>query len=423
MKLLNEKILLFVFFLSATLDAAIVQVQVIGQGEVIGAGSYTTGSNATLQAIPKPGHEFRGWSGELVGNENPLTIKIDSDIKAQAHFEPSSNNIIYVNGMPAIAGSFLAKLNDQGRRLLKRRVNQVGSSKVFRRNRVLTDLVTIEWDAELNLKNNLNAQNLSADALKNLSQKKSAFKSVGIRKQIKELMDSGNYDFVEPNWILQASAQPSDGGFSDGRLWGLRNYGQSGGSSGVDINAVSAWDRSTGSNEVIVAVIDTGVRYTHNDLASNMWKNPNEIANNGRDDDGNGFVDDVYGIKVVSSYFGTSRSGDPIDDNGHGTHVAGTIGAVANSGGDAVGVAWQVKIMALKFLGSDGSGALNDAIDCIDYAIANGARVINASYGGGQYSRACKAAIDRANDAGILFVAAAGNEYNNNDRYPAYPAS
>jgi len=419
LSLILKKIPLGILFLGAGLKAVTVNVQILGDGEVTGAGTYAVGSQVTLSASAKPGYEFKGWSGDLAGNENPLSLTVISDIKANAHFAPNSQDLIYVDGMPALAGSYVAKLNDQGRRLLKRRVNRVGSSIVKRRNKVLTDLVTIEWDSELNLKDNLNAQNLSAEALRKLSQEKSALKSRGIRKQMKEIMASGNYEYVEPNWILQAFAQPNDSAFSDGRLWGLRNYGQSGGTSGIDANVVPAWDLSTGSSEVIVAVIDSGVRYTHSDLAPNMWKNPGEIPNNGRDDDGNGYVDDVYGIKSES--WGSGISGDPMDDNGHGTHVAGTIGAVANGGGPAVGVAWQVKLMALKFLTAGGSGVTDDAITCIDYAIANGARIINASYGGGPYSQASKDAIVRANQAGILFVAAAGNDEKNNDWSSSYP--
>ena len=148
-----------------------------------------------------------------------------------------------------------------------------------------------------------------------------------------------------------------------------------------------------------------------------MWRNPAEIAGNGVDDDNNGYVDDVFGINAISG------SGNPFDDNDHGTHVAGTIGATANGGGPHVGVAWNVRLMALKFLPAAGGGLLSDAIECINYAISKGANIMNNSWGGGGFSTALSNAIERARVANILFVAAAGNEGSNNDVSPAYPAS
>lgn len=381
-----------------------VEVTVLGEGVVNGSGSYSSGNTVNLTAEAKPGYVFKGWSGDLAGKENPYVFEIRSAIKAKAHFQPVDSKIIYVNGQPALAGSFVAKLNETGRRLLKRRSNRVGNTRVYRRNKVLDDLVSIEWDSDAKLSDSIMAQNLSANALKEVSEKKSALKSQGVERQIKEMMDSGNYEFVEPDWLVGIDALPTDSAFTDGKLWGLRNTGQA----GMDIQAVEAWDITKGSNEIVVAVIDTGVRYTHKDLAANMWKNPGEIAGNGRDDDGNGYVDDVHGINAIRD------SGDPKDDNGHGTHVAGTIGAVANGGGKVVGVAWNVKIMALKFLDADGGGGTSDEIECIDYAIANGANVINASFGYYAYPRTVgssyeKEAINKARNAGVVFVAAAGN--------------
>jgi len=235
--------------------------------------------------------------------------------------------------------------------------------------------------------------------------------------RIKKLEASGLFEVVEPDWVVQVQAVPSDAAFGDGRLWGLHNTGQSGGTPDADIDAPEAWDITTGSPSVIVGVVDTGIRYTHQDLAANMWTNPGEVPGNGLDDDSNGFVDDVYGINAIT------RSGDPMDDNGHGTHCAGTIGAVANGGGPHVGVAWSVQLMGLKFLGSDGTGYSSDAITCIDYAIDEGVDILSNSWGGGGYSVLMAAAVQRAQTAGVLFVAAAGNESNNNDASPSYPAS
>jgi len=164
-------------------------------------------------------------------------------------------------------------------------------------------------------------------------------------------------------------------------------------------------------------VIDTGVRYTHDDLAANMWTNPGEIAGNGLDDDGDGYVDDVHGINAITG------SGDPNDDNGHGTHVSGTIGAVGNNGIGVVGVAWGVKIMALKAFNSSGNAAGSDLIECINYATSKRANIINASWGCQNcFSESLREAIAAARNQGILFVAAAGNFSADNDSIPFYPA-
>src|SRR5262249_47040340 len=159
---------------------------------------------------------------------------------------------------------------------------------------------------------------------------------------------------------------------------------------------------TTGSEDIVVGVIDTGIDYTHPDLLPNMWVNDKEIPDNGIDDDGNGVIDDVHGYNAVDN------SGDPMDDNSHGTHCAGTIGAAGDNGLGITGVNWKVKLMALKFLSGDGSGTLNNAIEAINYSIEMrkrgvNIRVLSNSWGGGDYSHALHDAIKAANDAGILF--------------------
>lgn len=210
------------------------------------------------------------------------------------------------------------------------------------------------------------------------------------------------------------STTTNDPDFSE--LWGLENQGQTGGTVDADIDAPEAWTLSTGQ-DVVVAVIDSGVDYTHPDLIQNMWINTGEIAGNGIDDDGNGFIDDYHGYDFVNN------DGDPFDDDGHGTHVAGTIAAVGDNDTGIVGVAPDAKIMALKFLDASGAGSTFDAIQAIEYAILMGADITNNSWGGGGYSSALQEAIAAANDAGQLFVAAAGNSASNIDFFPSYPAS
>jgi subtilisin family serine protease len=216
---------------------------------------------------------------------------------------------------------------------------------------------------------------------------------------------------AEPDYIRQAVLVPNDPKYLDGTLWGLNQ------SSDADVDAPEGWDVRSTTGAVVVAVIDTGVRYTHQDLAANMWKNSAEIPGNKVDDDRNGIVDDVYGFDAYSN------DGDPMDGNGHGTHCSGTIGGVGNNGVGVVGVAWGVKLMGCKFLSDSGSGTDSDAIRCIDYARGKGAKILSNSWGGGGASTSVEAAIERCRAAGVLFVAAAGNESNNNDRNPAYPAS
>ncbi len=223
-------------------------------------------------------------------------------------------------------------------------------------------------------------------------------------KIIAELSKRPDVEYAEPDYIYTLKAIPNDPEWE--YLWGLQK-----------IQAPLAWDAVQGSSNVVVAVIDSGVDYNHNDLKDNMWINGGEMPNNGVDDDSNGYVDDYYGINAING------SGNPMDDNGHGTHAAGIIGAVGNNGVGVVGVNWHVKIMALKFANQQGEGYTSDAIECINYAIQKRAHIINASWGEYYYSQALKDAIAMAKDAGILFVAATGNENNNNDLYPFYPAS
>ena len=238
---------------------------------------------------------------------------------------------------------------------------------------------------------------------------------------VKTLSQMDIVELVEPNYIYRINKTSNDPMM--GQLWGMNNTGQmdsesTSGVQGMDIGAIQAWDIETGSKNTIVAVIDTGVDYTNENLAPNMWTNDAELNGKaGVDDDGNGVIDDVYGYNAVNG------SGDPKDDHGHGSHCSGTIGAKGDDGKGIVGVNWDTRIMAIKFLDSQGSGTLEDAIKGIDYATKMGAKIMSNSWGGGGESQTLKEAIERANQAGALFVAAAGNESNNNDQNPSFPAS
>lgn len=236
---------------------------------------------------------------------------------------------------------------------------------------------------------------------------------------VKQLLASGKVAYIEPNAIVHALAVPNDQKFS--QLWGLNNVAQTGGTADADIDAPEAWSLTTGDETEVVGIIDTGIDVNHPDLAANIWHNPREIPN-GIDDDGNGVVDDLSGANFINP------SLPPTDDNGHGTHVAGTIGAVGNNGTGVVGVNWKVKLLPLKFLDASGSGTTDNAIRAIEYAVAlrqSGVplRVLSNSWGGGPYSRALDEAIQSAERAGILFVSAAGNAASDNDATPSYPAS
>lgn len=222
-------------------------------------------------------------------------------------------------------------------------------------------------------------------------------------------------EYAEPNYIVHAFNFPNDPLRNE--LWGLHNLGQTGGTQDADIDALEAWVAQTGSDAVVVGCIDSGIDYLHEDLADNIWTNPKEIPDNGVDDDGNGYIDDWCGWDFCND------DNDPMDDNGHGTHTAGTIGAVGNNGIGVTGVNWAVKLMPLKFLDACGSGSNADAIEAVLYAASfeDGSgnkivRITNNSWGGGRRSKALQDAI---RDCGALFVAAAGNSGNSRKNYPA----
>ncbi|MHB0960176.1 MAG: S8 family serine peptidase [Pirellulaceae bacterium] len=239
-----------------------------------------------------------------------------------------------------------------------------------------------------------------------------------VSQAVAELAQSPGVAYAEPNYLVSIATTPiypNDPKFSN--LWGMHNTGQSGGTVDADIDAPEAWELHTGSGNVVVAVIDTGVSYTHNDLIANMWTNPFETPGDGIDNDNNGFVDDIHGADFVNN------DGNPSDDNGHGTHVSGTIGGVGNNATGVVGVNWDVQIMALKFLDNRGRGTTDDAIRALNYATQmrqNGVNVVLTSNSWHvAASQALSDAIAASGDVGMLFVAAAGNYGSSSAVYPA----
>ncbi|WP_019986954.1 S8 family peptidase [Rudanella lutea] len=252
--------------------------------------------------------------------------------------------------------------------------------------------------------------------------------SLDVFEAINELKGMPEVEYAEPNYIYTLDATSNDSYFTSGQLWGM--YGASTSPANqFGSGAAVAWNANKlGSSSVIVGIIDEGYMRTHTDLSANSWVNPYETSN-GIDDDGNGYVDDLYGWDFASN--NASIYDGPSDD--HGTHVAGTIGARGGNGTGVAGVCWNVKMIGLKFLGSSGGSTAN-AIKAIDYLTdlkrRHGLNIVasNNSWGGGGYSQALRDAIERANAAGILFVAAAGNGGSdgvgdNNDAVANYPSN
>ena len=293
--------------------------------------------------------------------------------------------------------------------------------------------VLVKFVRELSVRDRLQVeQQLDADESEavGVSVRRLRSRRLDVQALVAFLRTHPDVEYVEPNYIWHATATvaPNDPLFPN--LWGLRNVGQTvggrAGTANADIHSVSAWAVATGSRANVVAVVDTGVDYTHSDLAANIWSAP--IA----------FTVTVGGATITCAagthgFNAIAKTCDPRDDNNHGTHVSGTIGGVGNNALGVIGVNWTASIMAAKFLDSAGSGNTADAINAIEFTIqaknafastagAN-VRVLSNSWGGSGFSQALLGEIQRANANGMLFVAAAGNSSSNNDLAANYPAS
>lgn len=229
------------------------------------------------------------------------------------------------------------------------------------------------------------------------------------------------------NYVRRLFRKPNDPRFKE--QWGLHNTGQTGvsGSNDKDIDAPESWEKNTGSSGVVVAVIDTGFDFNHQDLKGNIWKNPGEIPGNNQDDDNNGYIDDYYGYNFTNDHVGPNTH-DPMDGDGHGTEVSGVIGARGNNGIGITGVNWNVKIMGLRVFNKSLDVFLSDEINAFEYLVMMKTQynvnivAANCSFGGGNYTEVEKTAIGDMGRVGIIICAAAGNETSDNDQTPTYPS-
>lgn len=271
-------------------------------------------------------------------------------------------------------------------------------------------------------------ENLDRDPLDTDEGLRLAASPVDIDDQLIELLENDpRVVYAEPNYLLQISQTPSETPPNDPlweKLWALNNTGQTGGVADADIDALEAWEINKGSRDIIVAVIDTGIDYTHEDLAPQMWANPKECPQgagkcvaDGKDDDNNGFVDDFYGVNMIDD------SGDPMDDFGHGSHVAGTIGGASNNKLGITGVNWEVRFVGCKFLSAFGSGTTSNAVRCFNYIHdlktkqKQNILVTNNSWGGGGFSQALMDAMGAPDSP--LHICSAGNSNTDSRSYPA----
>lgn len=333
----------------------------------------------------------------------------------------AAHTIISNNGVESIKGEILVKLK-KGHSLKSLRLKSFAGLKLKEEiNTNHGDYLLVKTP-----QNSLKSMilDLSADEAVAYAEPNFVYRSI---KKVDDMNDLISRSSLKNTNYTQNN--PNDPKF--GQLWGLVNLGNNEptkngenssttGVAGADVNVANAWNISNGSKAVKIAVIDTGIDYNHPDLANQIWTNQAEANGTaGVDDDGNGYIDDIHGMRFVDG----DSSVDPIDGHGHGTHCAGTIGAEHDNGVGVAGVMANVEIVAVKFLSDTGSGSSADAIKAIEYSTKLNVDIMSNSWGGGGASQALKDSIAAAKDAGIMFIAAAGNSATNNNTRPHYPSN
>jgi subtilisin family serine protease len=378
----------------------------------------------------------------IVNLKNGVSTVVSSMDKSSFSLDGESEESTYVNirnnGVGDVSYNVVIENSDKSSKSVKAAFEPI-SYQMFATANSTTGIINIEYIDNLNrgevvgqrsvnfkdLGNNIivrykegkNINSVDGYPSRLSTMKLDAKNAVEYVKEMNTLANDPKVLYVEPDYPISTFNNPTEELYS--LQWGLNNTGSKQGYfADADIDYSEYYGAVDGDddNKVIVAVIDSGVQYTHPDLKNNMWVNRGEIPENGIDDDGNGYVDDIFGYDFVDN------NGNPDDVNGHGTHVAGIIGASENGKG-TIGVNRTVQIMALKFIGANGSGSTSAAVKAIEYAINNGAHITNNSWGGAGFSNSLFEVISKAQNAGQLFIAASGNEGVNIDNQPTYPAS
>lgn len=311
-------------------------------------------------------------------------------------------------------------------------INEKHQNKKYKQNEIIVRFkMNISEDEKREIRKKIGAKVIKTSKSIRIEHWKLS-NSIDTEEALEYLKSLPSIDHAEPNFLLNPNLFPNDPKFSE--LWHLQNIGQFAngtiGASGSDISSVQAWDIETGKNSVVIAVVDSGISLDHPDLKNNMWKNLKETPDNNLDDDHNGYIDDLVGWDFVNNDNNPSDYSRDLYGDGHGTHVAGIIAAQGNNNLGITGVMWAAQLMPLQIFDLFQKNSFEDAliqsiniILAIEYAVDNGAKIINCSFGGISYSQFQYDVINYAHQNGALLIVAAGNNSNNNDTIPYYPAS